>query len=532
MCIVGGLIGGVWQPSAVRAQTSPSVVKAIPAPPLPVWPFRTNTLPAVRDVPEAFQPFVPDVATQVLFNPARGVLNRQRFVYGSYNPGAVRLPSQVTGLSDAPPDFVAMTRLGSARRPWLLWLGHRVSMTDNDLTSTTEEFDQRDDGFIAEHGRREGRNAIENQAAYLRVVRGFPTWWGGAALGFFGAYERARRDDVERRIQRTQQRFENDPVLRLTINDLFLDADLFEDIDRLYVGMEYDAAGPGWDFVTTFSYQKTIFDEGFERLDLSSRTDSLVRFDTGEQVTVEDSRSSSAFLEAASKPNLFRFNSYYQREVRLFTRRDHVFLMVDGQYGYGTYDQTRGESTTQTRIEDGTIIGEIADLPPIFRLHSDIEEWQVYGSLGYVLPHRFDDFFLMTGVQGAFLYRDATDTSDELLTFSLTNPITVGDEITAWHASLTVPVYLNYAVSKAFSLYGGVNVLYTYRNTRSELAQRVSLSVDQITVVKQNNDQLSLRDEFYLGATLRHPRGLAAQIAFNGDLARTSQWSVAVGYQF
>lgn len=422
--------------------------------PTPFTPTRAP-LAVTAQVPANFELYTHDGPTQLVVNPARAAVEGERFAYTTLG---------------SPIALAAVADVGATS--WLVHVDNALSRKHSSGSSGSRHAS----GARSAHT----YEGVDKRApTRLRVATVRPTTFGGIAMGLTAGY-RANSTSVFNRNETTT----DEGLVSSRSNDHVLRAN-----DAYYVGIELDAAGQGWDVMSSVSYSRLHSENTSDR-----ETYSYGDIEWQERTSV------------SARPHGVVYEAHASRQA--LTTGGRLFITLQGHNLTGQYAGIARSFSAHEQVD----LSERAT-------PRDASQRQTRVALGFVQAHHDGPLSLSAGMSPYI--------SLHTVHHLITGPELPALEIVKTKRTLTgvvAPLHAAYRLGPAVSVFGGGLLRYT----REAHLAKSSMRPDR-------TDRRSLLDShsaFYLGTMLRHPTGLAAQVAFNGHATDLHRWTVSLGYHF
>ena len=554
--------------------------------------FNPNILVHSQGLPNEFLLFVPDTATQILFNPARANDYVGSFVYSTYAADYKKnnyLPLQYfTNLayyygpiyrpdliytSDLmyPPDRIAFPSItlpivssngnneiyGSGKNPtvavatlfnalnskWLFLFSNGISNqtgTSNYASSNNHP----DSYYLTNVTSSSSNNNSETKEGVtsFRLSNIFSTGTGKKSFGIFAVFNNALNNSMGTSANSS-----------LTISDttpLYYHSSFSNNTNKInadnshYVlGLEYTATNEQWDYIARASYQSSTYNFKNTYTSNQQSVDSTYYGSSSNPVSSTSKSDKTSGYENInqSEPYTLAFENYFQRKTTLFSLDGNIFVSVNGSYTNGD-GKTGGNSFSNNRnYYNGTwtTSGVISNAS---EGKYDNKSWGFTFTPGFIIKKSFSDLFIFSGLKlgtGYNKHHSAQTNYYYQSDYYSQAPTLINSTLTLTFVTLALPVYINYSPAEWISLWGGMNYSYGY-SKQVEDASGNSTSYYSYSSWPQNystnskNDNSSYQSSksTFLGLELKHPSGLRVQISFDEDVASFRDWNMSVGYHF
>ena len=554
---------------AVLALTAAPALAQTAAPLIdPITPNRAP-LAATAEMAPGFELFVGDAASQALFNPARlglatgrrsrgqrgGDAPARNFIYGTVRPSSY-LSTGVRGLVDVPfpngPIFVdpfpqrgavytvvnpsavsVAAAVGNDALRWVVMAEHRASATytSGDQTGQTS-FDNEDQDLLIRRSSDE-ENDREYHEANGRVVAVGRAGQTGYSVGVFGGYRLTRQDQTFSSFEQQQEvqpRFSSTQQTTRSLGYGSRD-------ESFAVGAEFGVASRGLDLTGAFSFQRRQ-SRAFTTDGQSRTSESAFEENDGAILNRRDVSDMASQGRTGFEANAFDGALFAAFHLGDGPVRDAVTAEAFGTVGGGDAESTGGSSFLDQRFSgfDGDLMlenetrsafsGEAADL--------DAGGYQAGGAVGYVHRRQAGRVYVVAGARLSGVIGQSRDAG--LATANIRFPAVLDDASLGFAtAGLALPLYAEAPVVGALRLFGTGIFQYRYAALKENYRVRYGVSGGDGTAAVEDTDRQHLFESsgrFALGARFRTKGGLAAQAAFQGDLAAVARWTVSLGYHF
>jgi len=527
----------------------------------------------VQELNEDFILFIPDTATQILINPARAAEYDQKFFYVNYNNreitsyssllsdyrsvssiyydsytgrrvvrrSSLSISSPVSSIyysSPEEPAFSVVSLFNALGSKWMINFSHDIAHTrtvsdDND----TQMYERnRESYYDYQYGEISALQNNSNEYSYTDIVlsRIGNSGLGNYSLGIFGSYNQGQRDydeSYEREQYYTSfSGYQNRYGEYLNSNHRIVNRK-----SNIYqLGLSFSLNWEKGDYIGRISYQKSDF------LENSITHEFILQRDTTTHDTVPDYLVTSkniltedTELHSKYNPGSYQFYNFYQRNMRLISSNDHLFIRINGFYSSDDrnyyYDSRTIHDNSSYHYESGYNIYQ--DTLNVFTDEKTIlDNWAVDLSLGYTALYKVSDIKILAGLNPRY---QIIHTEGEGIN---SNIIASTEELKA--LSVTLPLYVNYSPEKWISIYGGFNYWYVvnWLDNNYNLVDEQIYSDDRIRIntTKYESEYRTIRTSrgSYLGVNLKHKSGLRCMLYFSSDITTFKTWNISLGYHF
>jgi hypothetical protein len=531
-----------------------------------------NTLVNSAGLPEEFLLFVPDTATQIFFNPARGASYKGNFIYVNYfsdysQPGYAYLspsvfetsfvvtPEAGSGLTlsksaaqsaGTPFGFPAVIEetYSSSRNPsfsigslvdcgnvkWLFSLSNGISTieTGRNTIISNNYYTPPSSEDINENTKQ--NNTSDASATSLKVSRITSSGRNNYSVGAWGILYYNNSSSTYNLLYDRKRIYDN-PDGSHYYNLSNIKKITGKDYNCFSAGLEFAFNNKSIDYVGRIGYQfskspqKIFLEELNIIIDTSYSTDPP-------QISLSSNYSTIDNYIKGDKNGVDLY-SYFSHSSDLLTPGDKLFVSLYAFYTGG--DKSYSIKVQQSRLIQGSSVFSldttISEKANFFNYYNSA----IYFSAGYALNLTLSDIELLSGLKILGIYRDAKDLDGSLST----NSSTFFDySYIKKLAGLTLPLYLNYSPEQWISVYGGMNFTYAYIYEKYDITDKQvsysSSSINNYVSRRRINDNSSWQSgkSIYAGFELRHSSGLRILTFFNDNFTNIRNWNVSVGYHF
>ena len=529
--------------------------------------FNPNILVHSQGLPNEFLLFVPDTATQILFNPARANDYSGSFVYSTYAADfkrAVFLPIYYIGdirfsnLSYTPeyPPSGNIEDYGSGKNPtiafatlftalnskWLFLFSNGLSKQNGtkDITSENRHPDSYYKTYQESTSSNEEMETNEARTSF-RLSNIFSSGEGKSSIGLFASFNTSLNNSNMNSLNNSLRSSNSIPLYNYSNNgsQIYI---VNEENSTSEFGFELSLANEEWDYIARVSYQKSTKNTKNSSYSNQESIDSTYygSSSTPTSSSIRNNTTNSTNYITHSEPYIFAFENYYQHKTSFFSLDGNFFVSASINYSSGD-GKTGGDSFHRYEYyNNGTLTSHNSTSNSSEQKFAD-KNWGFTFTPGFVLKKNFTDLFLMTGIKIETGYQRYSfgKTESASVVYYTNYPFFVTTSKTkVTFVSLTLPIYINYTPAEWISIWGGMNYSYGYNKSEIAYIENSTLSTNPIypqTYSKNSNDNnssfQSLKSTF-LGLELRHPSGLRVQISFDEDVAPFRDWNMSVGYHF
>ena len=544
--------------------------------------FNPNILVHSQGLPNEFILFVPDTATQILFNPARANDYSGSFVYSTYLANytkTVSLPVYFTNYgrdyvifptstntgnyesigsnntmfggygytesftSGKNPTIAVATLFNAFNSKWLFVFTNGISNqtgTSNYASSNNhpDSYNLTDITTSSSNGNSETKEGVTS----FRLSNIFSGGTGKKSFGIFAVFNKALNNSTGNNASNS---LNISGTIPLYYHSSFSNNTNKINADNSYyvLGLEYTAANEQWDYIARASYQSSTYNFKNTYTKNQQSVDSTYYGSSSTPVssTSKSDRTSGYENFNQSEPYTLMFENYFQRKATLFSLDGNIFVSVNINYTNGD-GKTGGNSFSNNRnYYNGTwtTSGVISNAS---EGKYDNKSWGFTFTPGFIIKKSFSDLFLYSGLKletGYNKHKYAQMNYDYQLDYYAQAPTLINSTLTLTFVTLALPVYINYSPAEWISLWGGMNYSYGYSKrvedaSGNSTSYYSSSSWPQNYSVNSKNDNSSYQSSksTFLGLELKHPSGLRVQISFDEDVASFRDWNMSVGYHF
>lgn len=526
-----------------------------------------------RDLDQDFLLFTQDTTTQILINPARAIVYNKNFIYTNFNNydnttnssfltryNYVMDNSYVSSTGEksvryrglflysatnfaytnaiSQPDFSIVSLFSAMGSKWLLNLSYDVfQSTGNDDESRADWYERINDKYYrSENQSRTDLIDISANYAYADVALSKigNSDLGNYSLGIFASY---KQDNCENTIS-SIYKDENISYSRYIKRDRHSLNDITEynksKANIYQFGVSYALNTEKFDYIGRVSYQQSDYKEYIISDEIIGSIDTTTHDTIPEYLIINKSNILEDFnLISKYKPGSYQFYSYLQHNVNWFKDDDHLFLKVNGFYSSDekTFNSNSRAILSQSyyNFEDGYEFNQDT-LDVITDDNSQLDNWAIGLSLGYIISYHLSDLTFMTALNPKYQIIHLEDGG--------ANSYVLNSETELKEIAIKVPFYICYSPAKWIDIYGGLNYQYSigWLNQDYEYIFKQIYSGDQIQnrINELSRDIKSIQSlkDSYLGVNLKHRSGLRCMIYFGSNITYHKTWNISLGYHF
>lgn len=532
-----------------------------------------NFLVHSAGLPEEFLLFAPDSATQILFNPARANNFSTSFIYLNYisdsnpnktypvyfteetgylklYPGSLQktnsfnFPSlyQETFSSSKNPTFSAAALVDINGAKWLFELTNGLSTNkflrnySNTLNNTNFPFPPNSNYSIDTTAYNHNRQ-IDANTSSLKISRIIKDGETNLSVGIFGVMLKDNDEETYKgytSFYRFKDENEFDSSRYRNFNYENINNFQVVNDSRYAAGIEFAVNNKNLDYLGSIDYQSGDNSVKLNSNDDFYYSDSTYNSPSGPWYTSISMTRTIIDHSTNQKPSVVNINNYFRHGINLITPEDNIFITLNLFFSSGHISYS--DKYEKVYINNNEIIyGDttLVDNPEDF----EIDNWGVSFSTGYVLSKSWSDLSALSGLKFAGS-TELLEGIDEIYSPS-GYPSFVRNKSKPTMASFTLPFYLNYSPADWFSVYGGINYIYSYTRYESDLTKSGTYppphyNYENIYLTKSDfeNQGWQSYKSIYLGCELRHSSGLKVQFFFDENFTFIRNWNVSVGYHF
>lgn len=471
-----------------------------------IFKFSSNAIVATKNVPEGFKLFVPDSASQVLINPARGVFS-SNFYYATYYP-ASRV--ERGSLAERPIYSISYFNKNSLFRL-------ETSPQYNEDSSTL--FNELEENLSVT----EQDNLVKNKDLNVKIsitdigeTKNFRY-----AIGFTGIVGNSQINRLFNLQSKRSSIFQSSENTQLILESNNNKENDYKDSNKGFLlGVNFSMAGQDWDLINTVNFQELNINRKLESRAFQSRERPVT---SGAETSIF-LQSSDIYdkLQIEQSPSIFNLSSYL--------RKRNVFLNMNLSYSFDakldyslTSTETSRETPEQNEPEIIKSISESGIISPKF--------FESQFAVGYVFSKQKQKLDLFAGVSPEVSYQFWRNVTDQDL--SLESKPLVFEKSEFLQVSIVTPLYLKYNTNVGLSISGGLNYFTSFaylKNSSKNIESTQALKAAFESKITTKN--FSTSKNLYLGLSMKHNSGLIAHVDFNGDLSRLNIWNLSLGYHF
>ncbi|MCK9212525.1 MAG: hypothetical protein M0P61_16955, partial [Ignavibacteriaceae bacterium] len=535
--------------------------------------FNPNILVHSQGLPNEFLLFVPDTATQILFNPARANDYSGSFVYSTYAADFkrntflptvymydpiytydLRLPPYQISIQ-LPPSSGNNETYGSGKNPtvavatlfnalnsrWLFLFTNGIA-NQNGTSNYTSSNDSPDYYYQTNHSSSSSNSNSETKEGVtsFRLSNIFSSGTAKKSFGVFAVFNNALNNSTGNNANSSLTISGTTP---LYYHSSFSNYTNKINADNSYyvLGLEFTAANEQWDYIARASYQSSTFDFKSTNSTNQQSVDSSYYGSSSNPVssTSKSDRTNSYENFIKSEPYTLAFENYFQSKTTLLSLDGNIFLSANVNYTNGD-GKVGGNSFSDNRnYYNGTwtTSGTISNFS---EEKYDNKSWGFTFTPGFIIKKSFPDLFLLSGLKLETGYNKHHSTQTNYYyqsNYYAQGPMFLNSTLTLKFVTLALPIYINYSPVEWISIWGGMNYSYGYSkrvedasgNSTSYYSSSSSTQTYSVNAKNDNSSYQSSKSTF-LGLELKHSSGLRVQISFDEDVASFRDWNMSVGY--
>ncbi len=462
--------------------------------------FNPNTLAQSQGLGYGFALYSSDTASAILFNPARAPGYDRQFLYVNYRGKGS--------------DFSGTALFKTEQSWWLLEFSHSLGAGDSRNSGGGTEYQYGIwDSVTQRSDRSQNFFSTASQVKLSKIVSEDDR---NSSYGLFAI--------IQPSITGTSETYDR-RMLSDSSGSYEINFRKTEDEYSWYaIGLEYATSTRENDFVGRVSVQKA-----FDTRSQSPYAFSSYSYDFAySQQTYYTNEGQSTYSES-SAPLSILASAFYQHNTSFFSPNEHLFgsLSAYASQTKLTYNHD------YRRYWQNTVPGNASPMDTISQLTDGTLQPKMWGaslSLGYVTTKHFSDLDWFVGINPNVSYDSYT------LLSGISG--TSGPSSSAYDrvsASVACPLYVRYAATTGFSVFGGIVYIYDFRFEQSKTqdlpvmtsgADGYTLQYFPSTSIVRN---LGSHAVTFLGVDLRHASGFDVQIKFNTSIAENYTWYISAG---
>jgi hypothetical protein len=471
--------------------------------------YTPNTLANSAYLSEDFRLFVPDTATQILFNPARASNYCKSFIYF----GAVR-DDYSSSPANNPFNFNLMTD------KWLVSFSNSVSNTTRQgkIHEFNEQYYMGNRPFMSnkDYDRTHETYRDESKTS-ISVTRLFKR----QALGCFLYYYPQKYGSSSDRF--TARTIEDSSSI-ITQSDL-LSSNADNNLKQFDIGLSYSFIGKKYEMVNRLSLglldeKRSQTVKGYTLAHDSTIAGATVHSRTIAHETIQNEN---------NQPLIVKLFGYLTRRSNLIANKEQIFLKISGYYyendieyynfhnRYLITDDSVDQLYAQKRQENGYKRGDT---------------FNVRIALGWLVYQHWQKFYVMAGIKPQLSYYKMN-----LKGISEPGQLNTIDnhDLKDINAYLELPVYIDYTPAPWVTILGGATYRYIYNLTKQEIYNAgLELTNDDSYYERdfENEESNFLNNyHYYIGGILKHPNGIRLHLSMT-NLSSLQLWNASIGYHF
>lgn len=491
--------------------------------------FNPNILVHSQGLPNELLLFVPDTASQILFNPARANDYSGSFVYGTYAADFKKYDNYSENYELGKNPTIAVATLFNAyNSKWLFLFTNGIAELKSDFNSKGV-YNNADSYSTTVFGSENiFRNYEEKEAiTTFRLSRIFSTEIGNSSMGIFAIFNTDFAKSFMTRSNSYRRIYGTTPKYFLSSN--YAETHKSERDNSQYVlGFEFSLAKENWDYITRVSYQKSTSNDRRISLENNQQHDST--YNPPISYSNKSNRTNNEAYFNTVEPYAVVFENYYQQKSSFISLEGNLFVSAKAYFSKGEGKGSGDYYNAHANYNNG-ILGSNDTSRGIIDNKFDDKDWGFSFTPGYLLKKSFSDLSLMSGIIMVAGHKKNTFRQSDFSSLSRPEFTNITSKLT--FAILTIPVYINYSPAEWISFWGGMNYSYGYsKHNRENLHDIRDVRGISNLISSSTYAGYQSAKSVFLGAELKHLSGLRLQISFDEDVASFRDWNMSLGYHF
>ncbi len=518
-----------------------------------------NILVNSRELGEDLLLFVPDTATQILFNPARAANYDKSFIYTTYNSnyqgGRYSTSNVIMRIGDiiiynsgyySPrnkyyyypnyssllPTISTVSLLNIADSKWLFSFSNGIRHSDSEDNDDRIEWYPYNYPYDTRTIKSSEKGDSKFSTTSARVIKIGENY----SIGIFGTFNQIK----------TQSEYsENEKRSRKSETSNYIHHDSDSELRSVYskgnhyqIGTTFSFTGNKWDYLGKFSYQKSdnLYDSKYNNL--SHRIDSTGYDSTSGIWNIHERktlRNGATFTK--NKPDFYQFYSYYQRQTEWLSKNDHIFIKANAVLSKGSIEYSQNIQNFYTNAYQDTITSsDITNVAGSGKTSTD-DIW-LNLSFGYAATLTLDEIYILISLNPFYQYSHITDIPFTSYSYRFVYSELLNERKRTYNdMGVRIPLYANFSPVNWIDFYGGITYEYAYTDLdeKNILVSDFDTNTSDLKIEdshKRTAANISSFRSKFLGINLKHKSGIKLQISFNNDIANFSYWDLSLGYHF
>jgi len=501
------------------------------------------------DIGEDLMLFVPDSAVQILRNPARAADYEGEFFYltktSNIAPSIITVPLwqpvyyrvslrrsnspafnwRPILFSELNNDFVSPVTInfsylfGESKNKWLL----KVLSTENNQDSDDFEKDEelRLDEYYGYYYQsatdRLTSRKINNKLHQVSLNKIGKLGFANYSFGGFAGINKNNTEYLTSRIYNYVNNSGNSSDISFRDDT----DDNQRNNSNVFVGLEFGLSENNWDFISSFVY----INADYKDLIIDKSISHSTQYDSLPVMSYQRISDITELFEEKIKADAIQANLYFRKEVEFFNQQSEFFIAMSAYYSMEKQElKTSIDETISTFRLGYDVTDYFLDADNNKKFDNTSQSFNLRS--GWLINHKMDDIYLLTGFTGLFMYSTGDKNS-----FQLINDDIVAGDVTFDEDfyQLELPLYISYSPANWFEVFSGYHIAYI--NQDYSLSNEIgNLGITEVE--KEDIKDYGYYQKTYLGINLKHKSGLRVQIGFNGSLTSYNSWNLSLGYVF
>lgn len=518
----------------------------------------SNILINSRQIGEDLLLFVPDTATQILFNPARASSYDENFIYttyySSYNSyGYINADiftrmgniiiydtgypvTQKTSYSSFPsyssisPTISIAALLNINNSKWLLSFSNGIDHSDNKYEDNESRIYNYGDETRINTFDFEWQEKVKMLTNTFHITKIEDAY----SFGLFAAFNQANNNRTDNSLSERKSNYNTFRYYDYNNNK----STYTNSGDQYQIGASFSLLGEDWDYVGKISYQLSEYEYDGYYKGAWNNIDSVA---TDTFLNAWNIREQSIFGQGStfikSEPDYYRLYNYYKTKAGWFSENDHFFIKADAIYSTDKFDYKSTLIENRFYTNNDTVYSadstDVADNGAL-----ETKNYWINISTGYVMKFKLDNVAVLIALNPNYQYINVEDVFTER---GYRRGYSQGDiknrlgEMNLF--SIRIPFYFHYTPDSWIEFYGGIVYNYSYgkRTEKNNTLFDPNVTADNPQIEeneKSSSNNISSFKSNFLGVNLKHRSGLRLQISFSRNVFDFSYWNFSLGYHF
>ena len=522
-----------------------------------------NAINYSNGVPSSFNLYVPDLTTQILFNPARAAKSDQSFFYLTKNQEPTFYPVYLVSYYDniiieslrlSPPSYIEYLQpnnssfsggalFNSSFGKFLVQTNFQLKNNDNESESESTNPNYYSTDYYSERNSSSSNGDQNLSNLNFRIDKISGTEEGGFSIGLFGQLlpNESENNSVSTR-ERIQKNYFNQEINGYNSRQYqFQKSEYKSNSDGGFYsgGIEIGISTNSYDLTANVSVVFSKNNMKNIEYDYNNQFDSSY-YSPNWQNYKRIQKNSNMRSESQDLTG-FNGNIYYSSAANYFQDDDRYFAGVTYNYQSGDH-KIKGDFLNEYVYKYSTSNYWYGDSTQFkFPDETSPTKNTFYGfQAGYKTGKTLDDIKVLVGLTYIFGF-----SKNEYTSYNLSGSYYSGNvnryirEENFYMNSVLLPIFISYTPTSWFDLHGGLTYEVKQNSYSTEQTQNQTTYTNNNILqntssgkTKSKSSQTSQSLNSSLGATLKHSSGLKLYAAFNNDILAYKTWDLTLLYNF